>query len=147
MMKRSLTAVLVLAAGMVFADTKPDILTTPPNIPEGKFPDEINLDGATDLDGLEVEYTYSSGRSYRLKFYDDRMSFSQLNTPAPTLTLPYLAREMRDDSFMVHWMVPGRIGHVTLVLDLAQAQIYGSALMPGKMELFEAGAISDIVRP
>lgn len=82
-----------------------------------------------------------------MKFYDDRVSFSQLNTPAPTLTIPYLARETDPDTYMVHWMVPGRIGHVTLILDLEDAKMFGSALMPGKMEMFQTGAISDIVRP
>ena len=138
---------MVLCGGGVMADGhKPEILTTPPNIPPGKFPDEINLDNATDLDGLVIEYTYSSGRSYELTFYDDRVSFAQLNTQAPVLTLPYLARPIAEDIYMVHWMVPGRIGHVTLVVDLVTNRIHGSALMPGQMELFEEGPITSVTR-
>ena len=123
---------------------KPDILTKAPNIPAGTFPDEVNLETATDLDGLVINYTYSSGRAYELTFYDDRVSFEQLDTPAPILTLPYLARPIADDIYLVHWMVPGRIGHVSLVIDLATNRIHGSALMPGQMELFEEGPITSV---
>jgi hypothetical protein len=148
MTKAILTALaLSCAATFASAQDKPEILTTPPKIPAGKFPDEVNLNGAANLDRLEIEYTYSSGRAYRLKFYDDRVSFSQLNTPAPTLTLPYLAREIGEEMYLVHWMVPGRIGHVSLVLDLAGKTIHGSALMPGQMELFEQGPISEVTWP
>ena len=129
-----------MLAGSALADGhKPDILTTPPKIPAGKFPDEVNLTNAVDLDGLVIEYTYSSGRAYELTFYDDRVSFAQLNTPAPVITLPYHARPIAEDIFLVHWLVPGRIGHVSLIVDLATNRIHGSALMPGQMELFEEG--------
>ena len=132
-----------LLAGIAFADGhKPDILTKAPNIPAGKFPDEVNLENATDLDGLVIEYTYSSGRAYELTFYDDRVTFAQLNTPAPKITLPYLARPLADQMYLVHWLVPGRIGHVSLIVDLASMRIHGSALMPGQMELFEEGPIT-----
>jgi hypothetical protein len=141
------TLAAAMCATLVWADGhKPEILTTPPNISAGKFPDEINLDNVTDLDGLVIAYTYSSGRAYELTFYDDRVSFAQLNTPAPVLTLPYLARPIADDIYMVHWMVPGRIGHVTLIVDLVTNRIHGSALMPGQMELFEEGPITSVKR-
>jgi hypothetical protein len=44
--------------------------------------------------------------------------------------------------YLVHWLVPGRIGHVSLIVDLASMKIHGSALMPGQMELFEEGPIT-----
>jgi hypothetical protein len=137
----------VLLAGAALAEShKPEILTTPPNIPAGKFPDEVNLENATDLDGLVIEYSYSSGRAYELTFYDDRVTFAQLNTPAPTITLPYRARPLADQMYLVHWLVPGRIGHVSLIVDLASMRIHGSALMPGQMELFEEGPITSVTR-
>ncbi len=140
------TFALLLSASVSEAQ-KPEILTKPPMIPEGTFPDEIDRQDLANLDGLEVEYTYDSGRAYRLKFYDDRVSFSQLDTPAPTLTVPYLARPIKEDSYLVHWLVPGRIGHVALILDLDQKAIFASALMPGKMEMFQSGVISSVERP
>ena len=78
-----------------------------------------------------IEYTYSSGRAYELTFYDDRVTFAQLNTPAPKITLPYLARPLADQMYLVHWLVPGRIGHVSLIVDLASMRIHGSALDAG----------------
>jgi hypothetical protein len=130
----------------VVARAKPEILTTPPILPAGTFPDEINLENAIHLDGLVVAYTYSSGRAYMLTFYDDRVSFEQRNTPAPVLSLPYRARAIAQDIFLVHWLVPGRIGHVSLILDLVTNRIHGSALMPGQMELFEEGPIVSVHR-
>lgn len=124
---------------------KPSILTEAPNIPAGVIPDEVNLSNTINLEGFEVQYTYSSGRAYKLKFYDDRVSFTQLDAGhIPTLTVPYRARRINKDMFLIHWLVPGRIGHVTLVLDLASNTIHASALMPGQMELFDEGSIVDV---
>jgi hypothetical protein len=126
---------------------KPAILTEAPKIPPGALPDEVDHEATIDLDGLNLTYTYSSGRSYRLRFYDDRVSFSQLDTPAPTLTVPYLARRITDAITLVHWMVPGRVGHVSLVIDLDARRIHASALMPGAMELLDGGPITEISGP
>lgn len=144
--KNSLTSSMSAKTVGVDAD-KPEILTTPPLFPEGTFPDEVNLENSIDLDGLVIGYTYKSGRAYELTFYDDRLSFAQLDTPAPVLTLPYRARPIMDEIYLIHWLVPGRIGHVSLIVDLVHRRIHGSALMPGKMELFEEGPITSVKRP
>ncbi|MBU1295934.1 MAG: MoaF N-terminal domain-containing protein [Gammaproteobacteria bacterium] len=124
---------------------KPNILTEAPNIPAGVIPDEVNLSNTVNLEELEVQYTYSSGRAYKLKFYDDRVSFTQLDAGhIPTLTVSYRARKIGKDMFLVHWLVPGRVGHVTLILDLGNKVIHASALMPGQMELFDEGPIVDV---
>lgn len=126
---------------------KPSILTQAPNIPAGVIPDEVDLSNAVNLEELEVQYTYSSGRAYKLKFYDDRVSFTQLDAGhIPTLTVPYRAKKIGKDMFLVHWLVPGRIGHVSLILDLENKLIHASALMPGQMELFDGGPIVDVSR-
>lgn len=140
------SAFALLASNALAEGEKPEILTQPPQIPAGTFPDEVNLENTVDLEGLVVRYTYSSGRAYELTFYDDRVSFEQKNTPAPVITLPYRAREIASEMYLVHWLVPGRIGHVSLVLDLEGQRIHGSALMPGQMELFEEGPITSISR-
>lgn len=55
-MKHLLTAALILAASYASAEgDKLEILTKPPMISEGTFPDEINLEGAANLEGLEVD--------------------------------------------------------------------------------------------
>lgn len=126
---------------------KPSILTQAPNIPAGVLPDEVDLSNVVNLEELEIQYTYSSGRAYQLKFYDDRVSFTQLEAGnIPTLTVPYRARKISRDMFLVHWLVPGRIGHVSLILDLENKLIHASALMPGQMELFDGGPILDVKR-
>ena len=122
--------------------SKPNILTAAPAIPAGVLPDEVNLENTENLAGYVIEYCYSSGRAYRLTFYDDRVSFTQLDAnDVPTLTVPYRARKVVNDIYLVHWLVPGRVGHVTLILDFLHQRIQASALMPGQMELFDQGDI------
>lgn len=157
----SILLVLTVMAGYATADAlghtpsahadinmeKPSILTQAPNIPAGAFPDEVDLSHAFNLEALEIQYTYSSGRAYQLRFYDDRVSFTQLEAGnIPTLTVPYRAKKIGNDMFLVHWLVPGRIGHVSLILDLDNNLIHASALMPGQMELFDGGPIFAVKR-
>jgi hypothetical protein len=104
------------------------------------------------MDGLVLRYRYSSGREYRLTFTTELVTFEMLDAPiykpeyAIPVSLPYLARPLRDDQVMIHWMVPSRVGHVTLVIDYASRQIFVSALMPFKMEYFDSGTIYSAVR-
>lgn len=60
--------------------------------------------------------------------------------------MPDRAKKIGKGMFLVHWLVPGRIGHVSLILDLENKLIHASALMPGQMELFDDGPIVDISR-
>lgn len=121
---------------------KPEIAEVAIEIASGTFPDEIGGGTTTDLDGSEFEYQYSTGRRYRLRFYDDRVTFQLLSRNAqPERTLPYLAMKIREGQFLVHWMVPGRIGHVALVIDLETRLVHVAALMPGQQELFDQAGI------
>lgn len=121
---------------------KPEITTTPPQLPPGSRPDEILSTGTVDLSGMRVRYEYSSGRGYEALFYDDRLTFAQTDAPAPSVTLPYRARPLRDGQVLVHFLLPGRIGHVSLVIDLDAGVVYASGLIPGLVEQFDVARIS-----
>jgi hypothetical protein len=132
--------------------------------PEGHVPYHLKpIDGPPPADvvagadnsimaGLVLQYRYSSGREYRLTFTAEAVTFEMLDSPnykpeyAIPVSLPYLARTIRDNQVMVHWMVPNRVGHVTLVVDFTSRQIFVSALMPFKMEFFDSGTIHSAIR-
>jgi hypothetical protein len=136
----------VLSATALDSD-KPPITTKVPQIPPGTFPDQIGGPYSKALDGHMIEYSYSSGRKYRLKFYDDRVTFEQLNNPkAHKITLEYLCREIGEQQFLVHWLAPGYTGHVALIIDFKQNKIFGSALMPGNYQLFDVATIHSDLR-
>jgi hypothetical protein len=121
---------------------KPEIATTPIHFEPGSIPDEVGGRRTMELDGHEFEYQYSTGRRYRIRFYDDRVSFQLLSKDSqPIRTLPYLARKIRDGMYFVHWMVPGRTGHVALLIDLPQKTVHVAALMPAQQEMFDEATI------
>lgn len=99
------------------------------------------------MDGLVLEYRYTTGREYRLTFTAEDVTFQMLAAPvykpeyAVPVALPYYARKLREHQVLVHWMVPGRVGHVALVVDFAERKIYVSALMPFKAEFFDEADI------
>jgi hypothetical protein len=104
------------------------------------------------MHGKTLEYRYTSGREYRLTFTSEQVTFEMLDSPAYKpeyaipVSLPYYARTLRENQVLVHWMVPGRIGHVALVIDFAEQKIYASALMPFKMEMFDVAEISKVTQ-
>ena len=116
--------------------------------------DEIGGTATSYLDGKRLHYTYSQGREYLLTFDDGHVSFRMIKGPEGTVApdpgrpppalLPYRARQLRDGQYLVHWLVPGRVGHVSLVIDLVKKSIDVSALMPGQMEFFDAAQIHSV---
>jgi hypothetical protein len=92
------------------------------------------------LHNLVLDYEYSIGNSYRLSFDDNfGVTFQMLNDGSePRGPLPYLARELREGQYLVHWHVRQYGIHVALVVDLAEKKISVAALMPpGSWEFFD----------
>ena len=104
------------------------------------------------MDGYTLKYKYSTGREYKLDFTADTVTFTMLDAPVfkpefgVPVSLPYLCRELRDGLVLIHWMVPGRSGHVAMMVDFTNKAIFVSALMPFKMEFFDSGTIYSAVR-
>jgi hypothetical protein len=97
------------------------------------------------------QYGRCTGREYELTFDADTVTFLPHKDPtAPPGTkftpgsLHYLARRVRTDLYLVHWLVRsptmGNI-HVALLVDLKEKHVHVSALMPKGVEFFD---IADI---
>ncbi|TWV33802.1 hypothetical protein FRZ03_29315 [Streptomyces misionensis] len=108
--------------------------------------DKIGGPSTTELDGMSVEYVYSTGNHYRMEFGADTLTFRLLAGSAPphTVTLPYRARLIRSGLYLVTWTVKPGI-HVTLLLDLAERTIHVSAMMPpNQWEFFDIGRLLSV---
>jgi hypothetical protein len=123
---------------------KSTILTlTAAHVEPGTMPDEIGGPTTDDLAGVTLEYTYETGRKYRLRFTNETVSFLLMSIPdQPERTLLYRAREVAPKMYLVHWLVPGRVGHVSLVIDFERNIVHVSALMPGQVEFFDIATIA-----
>ena len=120
---------------------------------DGPPPADIVVGSDTSLlDGYTIKYKYTTGREYKLDFTAAGVTFTMLDAPVfkpefgVPVTLPYLAREIRDGQILIHWMVPGRSGHVSPNIDFTEKQIFVAALMPFKMEFFDSATIYSATR-
>lgn len=115
-------------------------------------PDIVVGSDTTLMDGYSIKYKYTTGREYRLDFTAEKVTFTMLDAPnfkpelGTPVSLPYLCRQIRDGLILIHWMVPGRSGHVAVMIDFTEKSIFVSALMPLKMEFFDSGTIYSAVR-
>jgi hypothetical protein len=101
----------------------------------------------TDLAGACLVYRYSTGPKFRLAFTNETVTFqlqTDPDTASPGGTLPYRARKLRDELYLVHWIPPSRTVHVALVIDLARREIHVSGLMPGRIEFFDVATIEEM---
>jgi hypothetical protein len=109
--------------------------------------DLIGGPATTELAGACFVYRYSTGRRYRLQFTDTAVTFQLRTDPdaaSPAGTLPYRARKLRDDLYLVHWISPDRAVHTALVIDLARRTIHVSGVLPGNVEFFDAAEIEEM---
>ena len=116
---------------------------------EAAIVDEIGGPSTTELAGLTLQYKYTTGREYRIWFTEDEITFLMVNAVEPDAkpkSLPYRARKLGDEMYLVHWLVPGRVGHISLVADLKNKKMHVAGLMPGKIEFFDIADIHTIER-
>lgn len=112
-----------------------------PDVPEGYVAEDY-VDGPSspDLLNTTLEYEYTIGNSYKLMFNGDfGVSFQMLNDNSEARgPLPYRAREIRPNMYLVHWLIKEFSIHVALVIDLEMATISVAAVMPpGQWEFFD----------
>ncbi len=104
--------------------------------------DEIGGPSTKELAGTRLLYEYTTGRKYLLEFEADTVTFQFVKDPtAKKMPMPYRARKIRENLYMVHWIVKANHIHVTLVIDLEKDQVHVSALMPGGIEFFDIANI------
>jgi hypothetical protein len=150
-----LSIAAAFSLGAVFAAQATDVASQTATLQTGGAgaapamapPDEIVGPFTRVLAGLSLTYRYTNGGSYFITYGKDTVSF-RLPLPngehTPPITVPYVARKLRGDLYMIHWVNPERTVHVTQVLDLAKRELNVAALMPEQWQLFDVGRISEI---
>jgi phenolic acid decarboxylase len=99
------------------------------------------------LAGARLVYRYSTGRRYHLDFTAERVTFALESQPGvwgASHSLPYRARKLRDGFYLIHWLPPHRTIHVTLLIDVNERRVHGSALLPDKVECFDIATIEEL---
>ena len=110
------------------------------------FSDQIAAGASDDLEGHYLKYEYVTGSKYRLSFADGYVTAKEIDSPRPRVVRAYLAREMREGQYLVHWMAQDpsgndRKGHIALVLDFGADKVHGTAVLPNGMQIFDTGTI------
>lgn len=110
--------------------------------------DKIGGPSTTELEGVVVEYRYSTGNHYRMEFAAETLTFDHVFPAGPTIgPLPYRGRTLRDDQFLVSWIIKPGV-HVALVVDFASRQIHVAAMMPpNQWEFSDVAELISVRRP
>ncbi len=96
------------------------------------------------LNGTEITYNYTSGRSYHVKFEKAGISYRYLTGSKPEKwwgPFPYKAFETDKNIFMTSWFEQGYGDHVTLLINFNNNLLYGSALIAGTETHFHGAKI------
>lgn len=110
--------------------------------------DHIGGPSTKELAGTALLYQYTTGRKFQLEFTPDEVAFVLASDPKKEKHyLPYRARKIREDLYMVHWIIKANHIHVTLLLDFEQDHVHVSGLMPDGSEFFDIAKIEKKERP
>lgn len=96
------------------------------------------------LDGIDITYEYTSGRSYHVKFEKEGVSYRYLTGSKPDKwwgPFPYKAFEIQSSVFMASWFEEGYGDYVTLVVNFDNKLLYGSAIISGEEVHFHGAKI------
>jgi len=101
------------------------------------------------LNGTDITYNYTSGRSYNVKFEEAGVSYRYLTGSKPEKwwgPFPYQAFEVEDNVFMASWFEEGYGDYVTLLINFNNKLLYGSAILSGKSVHFHGANIVNVNR-
>ena len=107
------------------------------------------VDPTHNLNGTDITYTYTSGRSYQVQFSSSGVQYRYLTGSKPDKwwgPYPYKAFEIEKNVFMASWFEEKLVDHVTLYINLERSTLYGSALLSGKHTHFYGANILKIVQ-
>jgi len=105
------------------------------------------------LNDIEIIYEYTSGRSYNVKFEEAGVSYRFLTGSKPEKwwgVFPYKAFEVDKKIFLASWFEKGYGDYVTLLINLNNKLLYGSAILSGKTVHFHGAKIikvNGVVKP
>lgn len=96
------------------------------------------------LNGTNITYEYTNGRSYNVKFEEQGVSYRYLSGPRPNKwwgSFPYQAFEVEKNVYYAAWFEEGYGDYVTLLINFNNRLLYGSALLSGKEVHFHGARI------
>ncbi|MFI9388494.1 MoaF-related domain-containing protein [Kutzneria sp. NPDC052558] len=100
------------------------------------------------LAGATVEYTYSTGGQYRMTFGAHELVFHRWDYPGAEEIgpVPYRAREIREELFLVSWLMKPGV-HTAMLFDFRSAAVHTTAVVPpNQWEFFDIGEITRVDR-
>ena len=101
------------------------------------------------LNGTNITYNYTSGRSYNVMFEEKGVSYRYLTGSKPEKwwgPFPYQAFEVENNVYLASWFEKGYGDYVTLFINLNNNLLYGSAILSGKTVHFHGADIVKVIR-
>jgi hypothetical protein len=101
------------------------------------------------LNGTDITYQYTSGRSYNVQFEEAGVRYRYLTGSKPEKwwgPFPYKAFEVGDNIYLASWFEEGYGDYVTLYINFNDRLLYGSAILSGSEVHFHGAKISKVSR-
>jgi len=101
------------------------------------------------LNGTNITYNYTSGRSYNVKFEEEGVSYRYLTGSQPVKwwgPFPYKAFEVENNVYLASWFEKEDGDYVTLLINFNNNILYGSAIIAGKTVHFYGARIVKVSR-
>lgn len=101
------------------------------------------------LNGTNITYNYTSGRSYNVKFEEEGVSYRYLTGSKPEKwwgPFPYQAFKVENNVYLASWFEKGYGDYVTLLINFNNSLLYGSAILSGKTVHFHGAKIVKVNR-
>jgi len=99
------------------------------------------------LNGRDITYDYTSGRSYNVKFEEAGVSYRYLTGSKPEKwwgPFPYTAYEVQKNVYMLSWFEAGYGDYVTLLVNFNSGLVYGSAILRGEQVHFHGARLRTV---
>ena len=101
------------------------------------------------LNGTDITYNYTSGRSYNVKFEEEGISYRYLTGSKPEKwwgPFPYQAFQVDNNIYLASWFEKGYGDYVTILINFNNRLLYGSAILSGKTVHFHGAKIVKVNR-
>jgi len=102
-----------------------------------------------ELNGTNITYNYTSGRSYNVKFEEKGISYRYLTGSKPEKwwgPFPYKAFKVESNIYLASWFEKEDGDYVTLLINFNSNILYGSAILSGKTVHFYGAMIVKVNR-
>lgn len=96
-----------------------------------------------ELNGVSLVYEYTSGRKYSVEYKADTFAYLRMDEAGREWVrgIPYIARKIDENLYLLNWHTPERVEYVTILIDLDRQILYTSALLEGTERHFDVANI------